>query len=424
MSEQPFAGLRVIEFGQFVAVPVAAQLLADGGAEVVKVEPLTGDPIRSINPIAPQESRYFVARNNGKHSLPLALSDPQAKPIIAALIESADVVLMNLRPGLAASLGIDAEQLLAQYPRLVVGNVSGFGEHGPEAQDAGMDLVVQARSGLMAANGRIVDGRPAAGDPVSADYMCATTLAFGVSAALLRRERTGKGGLINTSLLQAGLALTATQLVRSEDQDAERHATQLQELEQLRAGGASYAEQLAHMQPAQRAHIFAVYYRTFATADSHIAVACGSHGLRVKFARALGFADPGLDPDFAGDRKLHYANLVKQVERLMVQHNSAHWLTQLRAAGVPVSIVKMSQELYADEQVNQNGFLHRLAHPEAGTMTVVAPPLSLDETGFSPGEPTARFGSETVTILGELGFTPQTVEEFVRQGITHTGQSY
>ncbi len=421
MSEQPFAGIRVIEFGQFVAVPVAAQLLADGGAEVIKVETPRGDPIRSILPLAPGESRYFITRNNGKHSLPLALSDPAARPIIEALTASADVVLMNLRPGLASKLGLDSDQLLKKHPKLIIDSVTGFGLTGPEAKDAGMDLVVQARTGLMAANGRITDERPAAGDPVSADYMCAMTLAFGVSAALLRRERTGRGGILDTSLMQAGLALTASQLVRSDDHDRAKHQHLLDKLKTARSQRVSYAEQLEITRPTQRAHMFMVYYRTFVTADGHIAVACGSPGLRVKFAAVLGIEDAALTDDFAGDVNTHYQRLTTEVERIISAQSSAHWESVLRTAGVPVSTVRMPLELYDDKQINANHFLHRFAHPTAGNMTVVAPPLSLDDNGFKPGEPTQPFGSQTRALLQELGFSAAQVESLIAAGITHAG---
>ncbi len=421
MSEQPFAGIRVIEFGQFVAVPVAAQLLADGGAEVIKVEALTGDPIRGILPLAPGESRYFITRNNGKHSLPLALSDTAAQPVVEALVASADVVLMNLRPGLAAKLGLDSDQLLEKHPTLIVGSVTGFGLSGPEASDAGMDLVVQARTGLMAANGRITDDRPAAGDPVSADYMCAMTLAFGVSAALLRRQRTGKGGTIDTSLMQAGLALTASQLVRSDDRDTAKHQHLLDKLKQARLQRASYAEQLELTRPTQRAHMFMVYYRTFVTSDGHIAVACGSPALRVKFGTVLGIEDAALADGFDGDLNVHYQALTKKVEELISAKSSAHWENALRAAGIPVSTVRLPLELYDDEQINTNNFLYRFNHPTAGNMTVVAPPLSLDDEGFKPGQPTRSFGSETRALLQDLGFSDEQVDAFVDAGITHEG---
>lgn len=421
MSEQPFAGVRVVEFGQFVAVPVAAQLLADGGAEVIKVETPTGDPIRGILPLAPGESRYFITRNNGKHSLPLALSDPAARPVIEALTASADVVLMNLRPGLAAKLGLDSEQLLKKHPKLIVGSVTGFGLNGPEANDAGMDLVVQARTGLMAANGRITEGRPTAGDPVSADYMCAMTLAFGVSTALLRRERTGVGGIVDTSLMQAGLALTASQLVRSDDHDATKQQHLLDKLQKARLQRASYAEQLEITRPTQRAQMFLVYYRTFATSDGFIAVACGSSGLRVKFGAVLGIDDAALADGFDDDLDAHYQALTHEVEQLIAAESSEYWENALRAAGVPVSTVRLPLELYDDEQINTNNFLHRFSHPSAGNMTVVAPPLSLDGNGFRPGEPTQPFGSQTRALLQDLGFSQDKVDSLIDAGITHDG---
>jgi len=148
MSEsQPFAGIRVVEFGQFVAVPFCGQMLADGGAEVIKIEAPEGDPTRRLNPIAPGETRTFLSRNRGKHSLPLRLGAPEARPVIERLLGWADVVLVNFRPGLEKKLGLDPQVLLAAYPRLVVASVTAFGKAGPDAGLAGMDIVLQARSG-------------------------------------------------------------------------------------------------------------------------------------------------------------------------------------------------------------------------------------------------------------------------------------
>src|ERR1041384_5087683 len=160
-AARPFAGIEVVEFGQFIAVPFCAQLLAEGGARVIKVESLDGDPVRLLAQLAPGETRHFISRNRGKHSLPLDLKHPKARSVIDALLERADVVLTNFRPGFAAEVGLDYATLAPRYPRLIVGNVSAFGHRGPDAGLAGMDLVVQARSGLMAATGKIVDGVPA-----------------------------------------------------------------------------------------------------------------------------------------------------------------------------------------------------------------------------------------------------------------------
>ena len=206
-SERPFDGVTVIEFGHFIAVPWAGQVLADGGAYVVKIEPLEGEPSRHIAPLGGGESRHFLIRNRGKHALPLDLRHRDAREILDALLARADVVLTNMRPGLAAELGVEYEQLAVRHPRVIVGNVTAFGARGPDAGLAGMDLVVQGRSGLMVTGGRVKDGLPTAGESPIADYMAAALLAFGVAGALYRRERTGRGGRVDTSLLLAALAL-------------------------------------------------------------------------------------------------------------------------------------------------------------------------------------------------------------------------
>ncbi|HXH84517.1 MAG TPA: CoA transferase, partial [Candidatus Tectomicrobia bacterium] len=270
---RPFAGIEVVEFGQFIAVPFCAQVLAEGGAHVVKVESLEGDPVRHLAPLAPGETRHFVSRNRGKHTLPLDLRHPGARAVIDRLLARADVVLTNFRPGFAAELGLDWPSLAPRFPRLVVGNVSAFGRHGPDAQRAGMDLVVQARSGLMAGMGRVVDGVPSGGESPIADYMCAMSLAFGVAAALLRRERTGRGGEVEVALLMAALVAQNNTMVRVHRVDGPAHAELRARLAALRAEGRPFAEQAALMPGTRTPGMINVYYRTYATKDAALAVA-------------------------------------------------------------------------------------------------------------------------------------------------------
>ena len=441
-SERPFAGIHVVEFGQFVAVPFAAQLLANGGARVVKVEPLKGDPARQFRPFhsvgsraaesddaaagtsarpAAPDSRIFVCRNRGKRSLPLDLRHVQAKPVIEALLGWADVALMNFRPGLAEELGLGASSLCERYPRLVVGSVSPYGNRGPEAGRAAMDIVVQARSGLMAANGRIVDGRPATGDPVSADYMCAMTLAFGVGAALLRRERTGRGGRIDTSLLQAAMTLENNQLVRAEAEDGQAHREVLGRLNALRAAGAPYAAQ-AEAVPSPRARsISQVYFRTYETADATIAVACVSPALGERFMRVLGLEDGGADVNPGADQDKHYEALKLVVEKKMSQRSSAEWVAELTDAGIPVSTVRFPLELFDDPQTKANQMFHTFRHPAAGDVTALSPPVSLDADGFAAAPPTAPLGTDTVSILTELGFDGDRIGALLNATVTRDG---
>ena len=420
--KQPFAGIRVVEFGQFVSVPFCAQLLAEGGAEVIKVEALAGDPTRLLRQVSPLETRTFVSRNRGKRSLPLALRDPAARPVIDKLLAWADVALMNFRPGLDVELGLDAETLQARFPRLIAGAVTAFGKRGPEASLAGMDTVVQARTGLMAANGRMVDDRPAPGDPVSADYMCAMSLAFGVSAALLRRERTGVGGAVDVSLMQAAMTLANNQLIRSEVEDTPRHTEILARLAEQREAGVPFGEQGRAMTTARALPMVRIYLRTYDTADAPIAIACGSRSLRVKFMAAVGLVDEALDAADSEEKHDYYDQLTERVEAVMRTSTSAEWTRILNAADVPVATVKFPVELFDDEHAQANGMFHRLEHPEAGDFTVLSPPVSMDGDGFRSREATRRFASETRELLEEIGFSKPEIDDLLAANVTRASE--
>lgn len=417
---QPFAGLEVVEFGQFIAVPFAAQLLSEGGARVVKIESRKGDPTRQLAPLAPGETRHFISRNRGKHTLPLDLRHPSAPKIIDALLRGADVVLTNFRPGLAAELGLDHATLAPRYPRLVVANVNAFGRRGPDAGLAGMDLVVQARSGLMAAGGRMEDGRPAPGDPPVADYACAMTLAFGIAAALLRRARTGRGGEVEVSLLMAALLVQNNSMVRVESVDGPVQAARRATLAELRAEGAPYREQLALSPSVRTPGMIRVYYRTFATRDAALAIACVSPGLQRAFMRALELRDEAHARALGGpaEETRHYEALGARVEALMASRTTAEWKAVLDGHGVPAAGVKLPIELLDDEQVIANAMVHDLPHPALGSVRVLGPPVAMDGPGFRPAPPTAAFGSETRAILASLGFSAVEIAGFLAEGVT------
>jgi len=420
MSEsQPFEGIKVVEFGQFVAVPFCGQLLAEGGAEVIKIESPEGDPNRHMGEIVPFESRIFVSRNRGKHALPLKLSESSAKPVIDALLNWADVVLMNFRPGLAEKMGIDGATLLSRFPQLIIGEVTPFGKRGPDAGLAAMDIVVQARSGLMAAMGRLVDGRPAPGEPVISDYMAATSLAFGVSAALFRRERSGKGGIVDVSLMQSAMTLANNQLIRSEDLDRDKHQVVITKINQQRLDGETYEAQSASLPSARVLALTAIYFRTFDTADGCIAIACASRGLQERFSTAIGFSDRYLGIAKAGSLdEDYYPALQAEVEQVVRARLSGEWMTILQEAGVPVSTVKFPLELFEDPQAAANEMFYVLQHPTAGAFRALSPPVKLDGDGFQPQGATAPFATETRALLTKLGFTGEQVDDLIGQGIT------
>jgi crotonobetainyl-CoA:carnitine CoA-transferase CaiB-like acyl-CoA transferase len=418
MSEsRPFAGIEVVEFGQFIAVPFCAQLLAEGGAHVIKVESLDGDPVRHLAPIAPGETRHFISRNRGKHSLPLDLRHRDARRIIDALLARADVVLFNFRPGLAEKLGLDYASLAPRFPRLVVGSVTAFGTRGPDAGLAGMDLVLQARSGLMASNGRVQDDVPGPGESPIADYVCALSLAFGIASALLRRTATGRGGQVEAALFMAALLAQNNAMVRVASEDIPRHAAALAQLAELRAAGAPYAAQAAVVPHTRTPAMVAIYYRTYRTKDAPVGIACVSPGIQRTLMRAVGLEDAAhtrrMDRD---EQARHYEALRGRMEAVMASRTAAEWKAIFDRVGVPNAQVRFHVEMFEDPQALANGFFHDLPHPAAGTVRVLAPPIRLDGDGFQPGAPTPAFASETRAILGSLGFSEREAEDLVKAG--------
>ncbi len=416
-DEQPFAGITVLEFGQFVAVPYSAQLLADGGAHVIKIEPHEGEAARNTGYRWGDTTRHFLARNRGTHSLPLALRHEDTPAILDALLAKTDVVLTNLRPGLAAQFGLDYDSLAERYPQIIVGNVSAFGEKGPDAGLPGMDQVVQAFSGLMAMNGGMRDGRPIAeGSPIS-DFMCAALLAYGVASALYRRTRTGRGGRVDTSLLMSALILQNNLMIRVDDGDAQNQAGYLQWLAEARASGLPYAEQASRVASSRPARLVGLYYRTFTTRDSAIAIACPSAGLRGRLLDVLGLEDPSLDPSLSEEaRHAHDGDLQDQFEAIFASQTTDHWEGLLRESGIPVSRVRFPTELIDNEQAAANDLFIHADHPEAGSFTVLGRALKLDEEGFTPAPFPAPFRSETRDILAWAGLTPDAIEDAIESG--------
>ena len=354
-ASRPFAGVEVVELGQFIAVPFCAQLLAEGGARVIKIESLEGDPVRQLAPLPGGDTRHFLSRNRGKRSLPLDLRHPRAREVIERLLGRADVVLTNFRPRLAEEFGLDYASLAPRFPRLVVGSVSAFGRHGPDALLAGMDLVVQARTGLMASLGKVEDGVPASGEAPVADYICALSLAFGIAGALLRRERTGRGGEVSAALMMAALVAQNNSMLRVESVDGPVHAAVRARLDEMRAAGRAFEEQEAAVVSARTPAMLEVYYPTYATKDDVV---------------------------------------------------------------VPGAAVRFSTELFDDEQALANGFFHDLPHPALGPVRVLAPPVKMDGDGFQPGAPTPPFASQTRAILGELGFAGAAIDRLLKEKAT------
>lgn len=283
-----------------------------------------------------------------------------------------------------------------------------------------MDLVVQARSGLLSSNGRQRNGLPAPSDSPLADYMCAVQLAFGVATALYRREQTGRGGEVDVSLLAAALTLQNNLLIRVDAHDGAAHEELRAWLEDAREHGVPYEEQASRQPGIRTTSMGSVYYRTFATKDAAIAVACVSQGLQRRLLAATGLEDRALGGGIADRAEMaeHYAGLQREMEEVIAGKTTAEWQTIFNEAGLPASGVKFPMEMLEDAQVQANGLVHDLPHEVLGPVRIFASPLRLDKGGFAPGPPVAAFGSETRAILTEAGLGLEEVEALLAEGVT------
>ena len=398
----PFEGLTVVEFGQFVVVPFASQFLADGGARVIKVEPPSGDTYRNADTIAPKESRAFITKNRGKESLALRLGAPEAVTVIERLVRLADVVLVNMRRQTVEKRGLTYADLKVINPRLVYGSVTAFGTRGPEAEYAGMDVVAQARGGLMQALGTERNGIGFHSEVQVADYTAALLLLSGVTTALYARERLGIGQEVEVSLL--GGALTIQNNVFSEfaDHDGWRQVFLEEVLPQARAE-AWDSSRLEHarsgLRPDPRNTDF---YRVFRTADGALAIGAGSADLIRLLIETL-----GVDPAASRDHQ------TAGVEAAFAARSSAEAMELVRTAGIPVSHVQHIEELLRDEQVEAEGLVHDLEHPTAGAYRMLGTPIRLSETPYAPSRPSPGFAEHTRQILVELGFSADEIRSLI-----------
>ena len=419
----PLDGIKILEFTQIIAGPFGGMLLADMGADVIKIEPLEGEPWRLALQFIPEESKTYMSLNRGKRSLPLDLSAPQGVEIVHKMIPDVDAVVINARPDVPAKLGIDYETLSAINPRIIYCDNTAFGRSGPHSYRPGYDLIIQAMTGLMAAEGKIQDGVPRLITSTAvADYSTGIAIAWGVCAALFHRERTGEGQRIDTSLLGSALAVQTGGFMEVDAFDRERREEFLLVLNAMREAGASYQEiddqYQQMMNPFRRGN---VYYRTYQAKDGALAVACLSDRLRKRVADVLGLDDPRFGPDydpFSEEAQTRGDELVAEAEALFREKTIEEWLQIWDSVGVPAGPVRFVQEMLNDEQVAANGLAVDLEHTLAGPVRMVGPMIQMSKTPLAARSASPALGEHTDAVLRESGYTESQIDALRANGVT------
>lgn len=353
---KPLAGVRVLDLSRALAGPYCTMMLADAGADVLKVEPPAGDDSRGWGPIAhrgdAEQSAYFLSANRGKRSVRLDLKTPEGAERLRDLALRADVMVENYRPGLLDRLGLGLAGLRAANPRLVTLSITGFGTGGPDGHRPGFDQIVQAEAGLMSLVGE-PDGEPTrVGLPI-ADLLAGMFGAYGVSLALNERSRTGRGGQVDTSLLSAVVGIHAFH-------------------------GAGWLTAGVEPRRTGNRHPSIAPYGTFRCQDAELVIAVGSESLWQRFARIVGL-DPDR-PDIATNtqRVAVVDALEAEINKILADRPADEVLAELIDGGVPAGRIRTVPEVYAWEQVRHLGLVHEMVHPILGDIAVPGPALMMN----------------------------------------------
>lgn len=388
-------GLRVLDLTRVLVGPYTTMILADLGAEVIKLEiPEQGDDARHYPPHINGESAYFMSLNRNKQSMTLNLKSEGGKALLLDLVRKVDVLVENFRPGTMERLGLGYETLKAVNPRLIYAAASGFGQTGPYSQQPAYDGVVQAMGGIMSITGQI-DGEPTRVGTSIGDIAAGLFTAIGILAAVIHREKSGQGQLVDVAMLDCQVALLENAIAR-------------------------YTAAGEVPGPIGNRHPSITPFEPFATLDGQLMVAVGNNALWVKFCDAIGETGLAADPRFTTNtlRTQNYEALRPLIAASMAQKTTAEWVSILQSAGVPNGPINSVDMVITDPQVVAREMVVDVEHPVAGLTKLPGIPIKMNVTPGEIRQPAPLLGQHTRQILSNLlGYDDETITRLEEEGI-------
>lgn len=389
-------GIKVVDLSRILSGPFCTMLLADMGAEVIKIETPAGDDTRAWGPpFLSGESAYFLSVNRNKKSMVLNLKTELGKKVLLRMVEEADVVVENFRPGTLDRLGLGYEKLKETNPRIILASISGFGQTGPYAKKPGYDVIAQGMGGLMSVTGE--PGRA----PVKVGYSIADVgsgmwAAFGIMNALWARQRTGVGQWVDASLLDTMLSW------------------------QTYISG-NYFASGKNPQPMGGAHPNIVPYQVFEAKDGYFNLAVGNDSLWKTFCDKLGLDELKDHPDYATNPKRveNREKLVNHLQELFMEKTVKEWCGLMDEAQVPAGPVYTMEEVYQDPHVLARDMLVEMEHPTAGMFKMTGIPVKLSDTPGTIETPPPLLGQHTLEVLQALGYSEEQIQILIDNGVVN-----
>jgi len=388
-NQGPLAGIRVLDLGAYIAAPYGCALLADQGAEVIKIEPPGGDNFRQYPSTLEGENRAFLGVNRGKRGISLDLKHERGMEIFRALVRRSDVLVHNFRPSVPPRLGMDYESMKALNPGLIYCSVTGYGENGPLKDHAGYDQVLQAMTGMCAMQG-MDKGRPEILYGSVVDYYAAALLAAGVASALYERSRTGMGQQIGVSLMRSALAMQSARLVWADGEPREVNRD-------MRSGG------VTGIHPTREGYIY-----ISANTPHFWNALCDKAGLPPA-ARSERY-------DTVKKRNEHAQEVLAMLHEALSRRSAMEW-EAIFGTQVPCACVRTVEDMFDHPQVRAEGMLTEMNHAKVGAYRAVHQPIKFGRQAHrAPGLPAPAFGQHTRDILSELGLTDSQIESYLNSG--------
>ena len=389
------SGIRVVDLSRVLAGPFCTMILGDLGAEVVKVEaPGGSDETRGWGPpYTGGESAYYLTANRNKRAITLNLKHPQGKEIFLRMVKEADVLVENFKVGTLERMGLAPEKLLELNPRLVIGEITGFGQSGPLRELPGYDYIVQALGGLMSITGSEESGPMKVGVAI-VDVLTGLFTAIGILAALQERERSGRGQVVDVALLDVSVSALVNV-----------------------ASNYLVSGKLPRL--LGNAHPNIVPYQAFQARDQQMVVAVGNDRQFARFAEVIGRPDLAEDARFSTNpaRLDHREELIAIIQEALKKRTAQEWMDRLQEVGVPCAPIQTLDQVFRHKQVLERGMVVDMEHPTAERVRLVGSPLHLSRTPVSYRSHPPLVGEHTDEVLRALGYTEDEVQQFRSEGV-------